>query len=745
MSNTTPEDHDSRVIVLPQGAFLSEEAPVAPSEGGGFNLRYVLASVRSNLQLIGIVFGLMMALSIVFTLLQTPRYTAKASVQINNATSRVLSKEQDDQNDTDAESPTDTDRFLKTQIEIFNSRSLALRVAKKLNLTHNAHFFEASGAKPQPGDSEAVVTDRMITLLHKNTEVSLGRESRVVDISFESADPRLAADITNAYASEFIQQNLKRRFDSSSYARDFVGNQLAESKHKLEDSERALNAYARQAGLIRMPSTTTSDTSNKATNQGGSVTTASLLLTNQAANDAKAKRIAAEARWQAINNEPLMSAAEVVSNAGVSSLLSQKAQIEVALEEERSRHLADYPTVKSRQAQLASINHLIQVTATSIRNSVKADYQAAAQAENQLNTQVDKLKHETLNEQDRDVQYGLLAREVDTNREVYDGLLQRLKELNASAGISISNVSVIDSADVPLLPSSPNLVKNLGLSLALSLLLCIAVVVIKDQFDDSVRIPEDIESKLSLPLLGVIPRATDGDPEHEMVDPKSSLAEAYNSMRTSLMYGVTGGMPKIMQITSAQPGEGKTTTSYAIAIAFARMDKRVLLIDADLRRPSLHRRIDYDNARGLSSLVASQDALASVVQGSAIPNLSLVTSGPIPPSPTELISSARMREVMEEAARHFDVVLIDSPPVLGLADAPTIATFVEGVIFVVEADRSRHGSLKSALRRLRASHAKILGGVLTKFDPLRPGNRYSSYYGYDYYQYNYSYRETPET
>jgi succinoglycan biosynthesis transport protein ExoP len=337
------------------------------------------------------------------------------------------------------------------------------------------------------------------------------------------------------------------------------------------------------------------------------------------------------------------------------------------------------------------------------------------------------------------VQYGLLNREADTNRQVYDGLLQRYKELNASAGISISNVSIIDTAEVPLRPTTPNLPKNLLMGLLIGLALAIFAVFLKDQLDDSIRLPEDIETKLGMPLMGVIPHSRKSDPETEMSDPKSSIAEAYNSLRGSLLYSTPDGLPHVMMITSAQPSEGKTTTSYAVAASLARMGKKVLLIDADMRRPSLHRRIDSDNEQGLSTLLTSNISVASVTRSSPESNLTLVTSGPIPPSPTELLSGARLEQILQEAAASFDVVVLDCPPLLGLADAPMIAALADGVLFVVEADRSRHGSLKAALRRLRAMRPVILGGVLTKFDPLKTGNRYTSYYGYEYYQYQYRY------
>jgi capsular exopolysaccharide synthesis family protein len=257
----------------------------------------------------------------------------------------------------------------------------------------------------------------------------------------------------------------------------------------------------------------------------------------------------------------------------------------------------------------------------------------------------------------------------------------------------------------------------------------------REQFDDSIKVPEDVESKLHLPLVGVIPKS-EGDPEETLADPKSILSEAYNSLGGSLLYSTTEGLPEVILVTSAQPSEGKSTTSYAIAAGFARIGKRTVLIDMDLRRPSIHRKVNFDNSYGMSNLLTSRDPIETVLMDSDKPNLQFITSGPVPPSPTELIASPRMRELIEELASKFDVVVIDSSPVLGLADAPLMAALADGVLMIVEADRSRRGTLKSSLRRLRSMRPVILGAVLTKFDPNKLANRYSEYYGYEYYQYH---------
>lgn len=704
---------------------------------GAFDLRYIVAAIRSNLLLITAIIVISLVLSLIATLLDTPRYTATATIQINDSSDRVIG-ENDDQTATQ-NNLYDIDRFLKTQTDVLQSRGLAQRVAKKLKLENNPRFYEAMESKPpRSGTAPELVRDEVLNLLQSNMKVTLPRDSRIVSIAFDSADPALSAEIANTFSSEFIQSNLQRKFDSSSYARDFVANQLAEAKQRVEQAERNLNDYSRSTGLIRTGDA--AGQSNTSAGDGGSVTAASLLQVNQAANQAAADRVTAEGRWRAISSVPLLSSREVLANATVTSLMTDRAKTQAELDKELSRRLEDYPSVREKRAQLAKLDSELQSAALSVRNSIRAEYLAARSAEQALLAKLETLKLDTLREQDKTVQYGLLKREADTNRTLYDGLLKRYNELNATAGISSSNVSIIDMAEKPTSPSSPNLLRNLLIALVAGIGLAALTLFVKDQLDDAIRVPEDVEAKLRLPLLGVVPKASGRDPESDMADPKSPVSEAYNSLRAALLYSTSSGLPQVMLVTSAQSAEGKTTTSYATAASLARMGRRVLIIDADLRRPSIHRQFGLSNERGLTNLLTSEDPIESAVLATPQDNLFVIPSGPIPPSPTELISSPRMEQVVQEVSSSYDVVVIDSPPILGLADAPALSALADGVIFVVESDRGRRGSLKTALRRLRAMRPILLGAVLTKFDPARTGNRYSEYYGYQYYTYEHNER-----
>jgi capsular exopolysaccharide synthesis family protein len=700
---------------------------------GAFDLRYIAAAIRSNLRLIIAIIVGALALAVVITLLDTPRYTANATIQINDSSDRVIG-ENDDQTAQTA-NLYDIDRFLKTQTDVLKSRGLAQRVAHSLKLEGNDKFYRAMEASPpEPGTSQDRVRDLTLRLLQRNLTVRLPRDSRIVTVSFESADPEIAAQVANAFASEFIQANLQRKFDSSSYARDFVSKQLDEAKSRVEQAERALNDYSRQTGLILTGDAARRDGSVNDT--GGSVTSASLLQINEAANRATADRVAAEGRWRAISSVPLLASREVLANPAITGLIAERAKTEAELNRELSTHLEDYPTVRQKRAQLAKLDSELQLAASAVRSSIRAEYLAAQNTERELLAQLQRLKGESLLEQDKTVSYALLKREADTNRTLYDGLLKRYNELNATAGISSSNVSIIDTAERPLSPTSPNLIKNLAIALISGLGLAALTLFLKDQLDDAIRVPEDVEAKLRLPLLGVVPTSIGSSPDEDLADPKSPISEAYNSLRGALLYSTTEGLPRVMLVTSAQAAEGKTTTSFAIASGLARMGRRVVLIDADLRRPSIHKRFGFANERGLTDLLTTSEPIDSVLVKAEQPNLFVMASGPVPPSPTELVSSTRMEQLLEQLALQYDAIVIDSPPILGLADAPVISALADGVIFVVESNQSRRGSLKTALRRLRAMRPILLGAVLTKFDPTRSGNRYSEYYGYHYYTYD---------
>ena len=699
----------------------------------GANIRAVLGALRRFRWMALAIVAAVVVLALVFTMLDTPRYTASSSVQINDQSDEVLGSKFE--GNVAPPSDWDTDRFLNTQLDVLRSRTLAQRVVNALDLANDQRFFAAMEAGPDvANEREGVRRALAITLLRSGAEIELKRATRIAAIGFTSADPEMSVRIANAYAEEFIQQNLQRRFDSSAYARTFVSEQLDEARANLENSEAALNEYARSAGLIRTRDAF-APTARDA--EAGTMTSSSLLQYNEAAIRAREARIAAQSRWDAVRGSPALASQPVLANPTVQSLMTRRAELESELQAARARYLSGHPAVARLEADLAGVSSQLQRSAQEVRQSIQAEYRAAAAAEERLQGQVEQARGATLQEQERSVRYNVLAREADTARTIYEGLLQRYRELNASAGISSSNIAIVDQATAPERPSSPNLPRNLALALLIGMALAGLAVFLRDQLDDAIHTPEDVEGKLDLPMLGIVPLAEGGSVLQLLDKPGSSVAEAYNSLRGSLLYSTPSGLPKVIVVTSAQAGEGKSTTSFALAKGLARTGRSVLLIDADMRRPALHQMTATNNLRGLTDLLVSSDPLASAVrrfeEGETA--FDILPSGPLPPSPSELLSTRRMPQLMEEAEDVYDAVIIDSPPVLGLADAPTLAKLADGTVFVVEAERGRSGPLRSALKRLRAPGAVVLGAVLAKFDPARLGNRYSAYYGSEYYSY----------
>lgn len=693
------------------------------------------AAYRNRVLIAGIVAGVL-ALGVLATLLMTPKYQATASVQIDQQATKVLGTEDPE---PDAAAYQDADRFLQTQVDVLKSRSLAEQVATSLNLDAGDRFATAMGAKPLDRPIGALNLqkskhDQVLDLLEKNLDIELTRNSRVVAINFKSRDASLAAQVANSFASNFITMNLRRKYDQSSYARDFLQQQLGAAKQRLQDSEVAMLQYSRTVGLIDASAGIGTPDQGGAANAPRSLVTSDLVAINTAYAAAQANRVQAQQRWEQARSTPMLQLPEVLNNPAVQQLLQLKVQYQAAYDQDLTRHKPDYPALKQLAAQIAGYDDQINKIGATIRSAIHDQYVTASKQESALDASVSGLKNDTLQEQEKSVRYNILKREADTNRTMYDGLLQRYKEVSAESGITTNNISIVDNADVPAKPVSPKLILNLAGATLLGFMLAAATVFIREKFDDAVRSPDDVQTKLDLPLLNTIPLIDNAkELGEELDDPRSPLSEAYAALRTSLELAGGAGLAKSLLFTSSRSGEGKSTSALAIARDFAKLGRTVILIDGDLRRPSLHRTVGIPNNVGLSQLLAGREELSAVVRPGGINNLSIMTSGPHSPNPAELLSSPVLRAAFGQLQSMFDLVIVDGPPVMGLADAVILANSVDRLVFVVEANGAHHGAAKSALRRLRAASVPILGAILTKFDAKKLGYGYS----YGYYTYNY--------
>lgn len=721
----------------PWSARPAESDAFADRPAAGFNLAEYWRLALKHRILIGSVLAAAIVLGLAITLLTTPTYTATMTLQIDREAARIL----DEEGTEPQESMIQGEEFFQTQYGLLRSRSLAERVIESEGLASSDAFLEAMGVEAPEGSGvtaaqrAAARREEILKILEKNLDVVPVRGSRLVSVSFTSPDPALAARIANAFGENFIQSNLDRKYESSSYAREFLEDRIAQTKSTLEAAERQLVAYATQQQIINL-----NDGNGQEDGPSQSLVSRNLSSLNNALADATAERVAAQEKWRQVRSASLMSLPDVFQNSTIQRLAEERAKLNAQYEQNLKIYQGEYPQMVQLRAQIEELDGQISALSREIRDSVRTEYEIALNKERVLQANVNGLKSDALNLRDRSIQYNILQREVDTSRTLYDGLLQRYKVISVTAVVATNNVSVVDTAMPPTAPSGPKLLLNLAIAALLGLGFGILAAFILEALDESLATPEDVETKLGVPVLGAVPRLAKGEkPATALADPRSGFSEAYYSLRTALEFSTPHGAPRSLLVTSARPAEGKSTTAYSLAQSFARTGRRVLLVDGDLRNPSMHRAVGVDNETGMSNLLSGSATLKSIIHKTQSENLSFVACGPLPPNPAELWGGEGIRQFLAEAMAEFDHVVIDGPPVLGFADAPILAANMEGTVFVLESRGTRRGQARGALRRLHMGAAKLLGVVLTKFNPLA-----TSYGGYNY-SYDYDYGASEKT
>lgn len=665
---------------------------------------------------------------LVVSMLTQPQYSGTVTIQVAREEAKVLNIEGVEETGGtrfDAE-------FYQTQYALLKSRSLSEAVVRDLRLADNYLFLsgfdqgEVEGVRQLSREER---TELATSMVNKNTVVSPVRMSSIINVSFISPNPELSAQVANSIAENFIEANLSRRYEAAAYARQFLQNRLSQVRARLEESERRAVQYAQQQGLVKLQS-----------GDGTSVSEQSIVandladLSRQLAV-ARADRAQAEARYR--SGTQGTAAAESLGNTALNELRRQRAELQAQLSKLQSDFGPQYPTVVALRAQINELDRQIGTEEGRVSSSVAQDlsgrYRQALATEQALQRRVDALKAQLLDERSRSIQFNIIQRDVDTNRALYDALLQRFKEVGVAGGIGTNNVSVVDPALTPEKPVKPNLPLNLFIGLLLGLLGGVAAAYILEQLQDAAILPSDFSKKVGVPLLGSTPKmASKEATKTALLDPKAPLSESYFSILTSVQFSTSHGAPRSMVLTSSQAGEGKSTTSLALAQGLASVGAKVLLMDGDLRNPSLHKLLGRPLGSGLSNLLTGSGSIGEHVQESGTDNLTVLLAGPIPPNPAELLSTDMMHRIVQQALRDYDHVVIDGPPVLGLADAPLLARAVEGTILVVEASRTRSAQARQAIERLRMVRANLLGAILTKLDARTEG------YGYGYtYEYSY--------
>ncbi|MCP3736187.1 polysaccharide biosynthesis tyrosine autokinase [Sphingomonas sp. RP10(2022)] len=673
---------------------------------------------------------------LIITLLMTPQYTATAQIEISREGNQVTSFQGVERNNSQVDQ-----EFYQTQYGLLKSRSLSERVATQLQLTDDPRFFEMFGVGKDGEKAFARINNRYTAagraarlriageLLRNNVDISPARLSRLVDIFFTSPNATFSARVANSWADAYIQTNLERKSQATSYGRNLLQRQLGQAKERLDESQRQLVNYASQQQIINLP-TQSGSTNGPATSER-SIVADDLATLNAALSQAITERIQAEARYQQAGRAG--ASTEALRNSAISALRQQRAELAANYQKLMVQFEPEYPAARALKAQIDQLDRSIAREESRVSGSQLADYREAQARENALKARVDQLKSSYLDLRRRSIQYNIYQQEVDTNRALYDGLLQRYKEIGVAGGVGINNISVVDTADVPQKPSRPRLLLNLAIALLAGLGLGVLVAFCLEQMDEAIADPAEIEHQFDLPLLGSVPKVGDGlNPRDVLLDRKSDMVDAYLAVQTNLGFTTAHGIPRSFAVTSTRPGEGKSTTALSLATMLARAQRRVILVDGDMRSPSVHHLGGVDHNRGLSNFLAGENDIPSLTFPMSDLGFTAMSAGPIPPNAAELLTGDRLGVLLNRLLEEYDHVVVDSPPVMGLADAPLIASKVEGVIYAIESRGIRATLVKTALSRLANANVHVFGGVLTKFEAHKANSGYGYEYGYGY-------------
>ena len=719
--------------------WLEEPAKADPDE---IDLMAYWRILRKRRGLVAACVAGCLLLALLLTMMTTPLYRATAVLQMEKQSQQIVQG-----GELTGPGYGWDPEFLATQVGLLKSQALAERVVDDMGIdqatlkglrppgwTQRVKALVSPGSrKPQedgeeaaaepdvaaPAQDEEAIRKIATGMVRGGLSVQPQPNTRLVSVSFVSTEPRFAANVANATADGFIASEIERRFGASSYAKKYLEEQLSIAKGKLEDNEKALVQFAQQESLVD-------------TGDGRSLVGRNLTDLNTSLAGAQAKRIRAQSRWQQASGSALPQ--DVLAGSLVPTLRGQLADLRRRYQERLQVFKPDYPEMQQLKGQMDELERQITTEMGSARASLRAEYDAAVAEERMLEGQLVALRDETLDTDSRSIQYNILRREADTSRQLYDSLLQRYTQIAAASDVRPNNISIIDRAQAPVGPFKPNLLYNLAIGLLLGLMLGAALAILFEFMDDTLKTPEDIERQLKLPVLGIIPKLSAKQTiAQATADPRSAFSEAYRSVRTALQFSTENGVPRVLLVTSSGPGEGKSTSALALARNFAQLGKKVLLVEADLRNPSLSRTLQVARRdKGLSILLAGGGTLEASIAHQAVEGLDVLFAGPLPPNPVELLAGVHMRALLSSALRQYDQVIIDGPPVMGIADSPVLAHVGEATLLVVHSGVTRIRDAQASLKRLHTSRTRIVGALLTKYDTKVSGHGYRYEGSYDY-------------
>src|SRR6266852_2009831 len=758
--NDVPRNDGSRELqpaepaefIRPPGSALYD---VLPSQESTLR-EYMRTLIKRKWMVTAVVVGIFMAVAIA-SLRQTPVYEAVGRIAVNKADSNLITFK-DSTPVVDYYDQSDLD----TEVRILQSDLMALQVIRQLNLDRRPEFGGHSDQKQpnlvaDPLQTDSNRTSALLGGFRGNLHVTLIPNTRIIEIHYTSTDPQLAASAVNTLAATYVEQNFKTKFESTMQASDWLSKQLVDLQMKVETSQEKLVRYQKEHEILGI-------------DEKQNITTEKLDELNKEMTMAESDRMQKEAVYrQTQSNDPEAVAAAIVADTAgggsvagsalLDKLREQQVGLKIQVAELSTQFGPSYPKVAQLNNQLKEIDRQLQSETNKAVDHLKGQYLAALQRENMLRGSFEKQKQEANKLNESAIEYSILKRDLDSNRTLYEGLLEKLKEAGVTAGLRSNNFRIIDAARVPTGPSEPIIPRNLSFALVLGVISGVGLAFLLENMDNTVRTPEQAQAISGLPSLGMIPLGSKSanhgatgkrlalTASKEVVEtvtlvrPQSQMAESYRALRTSLLLSNLGAPPKVIVVTSARPQEGKTTTSINAAIVLAQKGVRVLLVDADLRRPSIHKPLGVGPGGGLSTVLPGSATVQQTIATSPIlPNLFIMPAGTPPPNPAELLASSHMKDLLVELREQFDHIVIDTPPTLSVTDAVVLSPHADATILVIRSGQTTKPALRRARDILMQVNAHVAGVLLNAVDLTSP-----DYYYYYEYQGKYSqyYQEDP--
>src|SRR5229473_7698452 len=681
-----------------------------------------------------------------------PVYVATTRIELDRENANILPFQGTDP----YEAIMDQDNYIETQSKILTSETLALQTIRINGLSARPEFSSPNG----PSDAIAIGSlanqKRPPELAEFLGSLTVKRvpNSRLMDVSFESTDPQLAARIANAHISSYIEQNFRSKYEATTRASTWLTDQLTELKVRVQKAEDARIAYERQNQIW-----TLDDKQNITSQRLGDI--------NKQLTDAQSERMKKESLYEFAKSGNLDAVPQVQSNTVLTELFKKRGEVSSEYTDALNQYGPNFPKVQRLQAQLKDYDRNIEKEKKNILDVLESDYREAQQRESILVQALDQQKTETNQMAEKLVEYNILKREAEANKTLYEGLMTKLKETAISQGLRSSNIRVVDPAMIPSAPARPAKGRNLALGFLVGLVGGIGLALLREYLDNTVKTPDDIETLARLPSLAVVPQFTGSNGHakkrgllqgpaangHEMrIElaaqhlPKSQMSESFRALRTSILLSLADHPPQVILVTSALPREGKTTAAANLAVTLAQLGDSTVIVDADLRKPGIRRLLNLGDGKyaGLSSYLAGVSSLDLVsVPHPTIPNLVAIPTGPLPPNPADLLSSYKLADGIAELRTKFKFIVIDSPPIMAATDAVILSVQTDGVLLVVRSGETPKEAFTRTCDLLLSVKCHLLGVVLNAVDPTAP----DYYYSYRYYPYSQGYgpQELSET